>query len=203
MNMHALKALARKLLGWLGAAWVLVGVCHCLDAYWGDGALPGFKAVRAIQKQAHITPVSTTDVTQALKATRGILQQTSPAVAEWVWDLQRRDRIIHHFQIPIDHPDYTVTLAFQSPMVHYLLLAPAFWQQSDIDKAAILVHEYRHSRQNVAKVLAVRGWQFLTLQAVFRPDANQLEDEAYQYQAHFYQAVGNVPFWLEYRLKEL
>lgn len=193
--------LLRKPFELLMLALAVVGLCHVLDYVIGDGALPGFRPgkIKPAQLEAGHPMLKSSgkkDYLRALAAPIAILQATSPPIARWVTDLQKKDRIIYRFELPIDHPSYAGSLAFQSPLISYLLLSPGFWEQSDLDEAAILAHEYRHHRQNLFKLIAERASQVLSLRVIHDPDNNRLEDEAYLYQEKFYRAAGHVPDWL-------
>ncbi len=194
----------------------VIGLCRFIDSALGPDRLADFQAVDTGRAQTLI--LMSGNLTQGfgsradaldgdlywegLQGTVRLLELANPEIAGWLIDLHDRKRIVYNFRIPLDHPAYAGTLAFQSPVVPYLLLAPGFWEESDLDKAAILVHEYRHTRQNFAKTMAERGWQLLTLKVLYAPDDNRLEDEAYLYQYGFYRAFGMKPPWLEYLLRQ-
>lgn len=194
----------------------VIGLCRLVDAALGPDVVPGFRPVDTGRARTLI--LMSGNLTrgfgaradeldgdlywEGLQGTVRLLELANPDVARWLLERHDRKRIVYNFRIPMDHPAYAGTLAFQSPVVPYLLLAPGFWEESDLDKAAVLVHEYRHSRQNFAKTMAERGWQLLTLKVLYAPDDNRLEDEAYLYQYGFYRAFGMNPGWLEYLLKQ-
>lgn len=176
----------------------MIGACLVLDKIIGDGPLPTFIPGKyKIQTTPITQPKSTKDYQTALQPVFQILRGTNPQIAFWL----KQQTIQYQFVFPIDHPQYKETKALHVPFVNMLILGPSFWKETELDKAAIIAHEYRHSRQNFAKVIGERTSQLLSLQTFINPDATRLEDEAYLYQAAFYKAVGTEPDWLRYHLQ--
>jgi hypothetical protein len=193
-----------RLLWSLVTVLVVIGLGRVYDLAVGDGAIPAFttRELTPLERERLVFQNTTAPLAQSnparpsaeywrgLQPTLALLRSVNPSVAEWVMGLYREGRIVFDLSLPVDHPAYQNTLAFQSPVVPYLMLAPGYWQQSDLEKAAILVHEYRHHRQSFPKLLSERMAQVLSLQVLFNPDATLLEEEAYRYQGEFYRALG-------------
>lgn len=190
----------------------VTGLCRLAELAMGPDEVSRFKSVDVSPRIAALVSGNATaylgpdpapdEAWHALQPTLQLLEAANPDIAAWLSDLHARNRIVHGFRLPIDHPAYEGSLAFQSPVIPYLMLSPGFYAEPDIDKAAILAHEFRHSRQNFAKVVGERAWQGFTLKVFFKPDDTRLEDEAYLYQSDFYKAYGLRPSWLEYLLRE-
>jgi hypothetical protein len=175
----------------------VIGTCSVLDKIIGDGFLPAFTPSKYTEQKAITQLKNGQDYQASLQTVFRILRTVNPPIAYWL----KRQTVQYQFVFPIDHPQYKETKALHIPFINMLLLGPGFWKETDLDKAAIIVHEYRHSRQNFAKTIGERTSQFLSGQAFLNPDATRLEDEAYLYQAAFYQAVGAEPDWLWYHLQ--
>jgi hypothetical protein len=131
-----------------------------------------------------------------LQPALAIVDEVSPEIGQWV--RQQRDSGKLSFSIP----DRTLeeALAAYDPLNKSLHIAPAFWQLRIGDQAAVLVHEFRHSRQNMPKSVAIRLTQLITGDILHYP--SQIEDEAYDYQLDFYRAIGLRPDEIEFYLTE-
>jgi hypothetical protein len=186
----------------------VLGACAVLDKFIGDGPLPQFATavhlggILNVTKPAEDPPPDRRDYEAALQPAIGILRATAPDIAQWVTRHRDSGSIVYEFALPVEHARSTTgTLAFLLPAVDMLVLTRDFWEQTDVDKAGILVHEYRHSRQNLTRKIVERGSQVLSLQIFHDPEATTLEDEAYLYQLSFYHALGQEPAWLRYHLR--
>ena len=189
----------------------VVAGCEIISTQVGDGDLPWLRTVgksdpsinsllgenRTEGFSKRMNEIDDALFWEGLQPSLKLLDATAPEMARWVVELHDKKRIVYNFDLPFDHPAYERTVAFQTPLFSTLLLAPGFYDEPDLDKAAILAHEYRHYRQNFPKTMAERGKQLLTLKLFTDPDSNRLEDEAYLYQASFYEAYGEIPLWLQ------
>ena len=192
---------------------VLSGGCAFLGTMMGDGDLPEFYSIPVEQLVEPVTQNTTfyladSDIPAkpqerwfAMYHTLRILETVSPEIALWVADRHRRGMLIYDFNIPVDHSAYGTCYAYQSILTGHLLLSPHFWRLSDVEKAGVFVHEYRHSRQNFLKAMGWRAVQIISLRALSDPDDIVLENEAYLYQYQFYQAIRHQNTLVESILK--
>jgi len=194
---------------------LVIAVSFVIGETIGDGDLPEFYSMPVEKLADPVTQNTTAHLAQsklprrheeswmALYHTLRILETASPEISDWVRDRNNKNLLILDFNIPVDHPSYSTTYAFQSVLTGHLLLSSHFWRLTDIEKAGVLVHEYRHSRQNFFKVMAGRAWQVLSIKGLLNPDESVLEDEAYLYQSEFYKAIGYrapaIEAWLKHR----
>lgn len=193
----------KKLLGYGILLLAVIGLGEVYDKFVGDGPLAGFVPLSHAAPQLlplkdrnttgtlSLRPVSGGQSWQALKVTRDILSASAPEVSAWLTERQAQGEILYDFVPPVEVSAYQDScLSYQSPLTRHLFLAPRFWLQTDGAKAMILVHEYRHSRQNFPKVMAERLAQVLSGSVFSNPNATRLEDEAFLYQRAFLHALG-------------
>jgi hypothetical protein len=173
-----------------------VGLCHTWDTAVGDGALPTLRRLPAHQNLAayqnttpHMDTVRTPDDHwRALQPTLRLLRAVSPEIHEWVISVHAEKRLAYTLlPIHLAMSDGQVLAAYDKND-ETLRIGTAFWQHRDGDKAAFLIHEYRHYRQNRAKVIGVLLAKLLSGRFTQYPSA--LEDEAFLYQHEAYQALG-------------
>jgi hypothetical protein len=136
----------------------LVGLMALLDAR-GDGPIPVMfplmdpgKSPHRISSAACAVPgVGNEDRWRGLAPALAILDDVNPQVADWVrrrhgdGDLLFSDRFSHG-------RDRQGSLARYDSFRRTLLVQRALFEEKDGEIAAILCHEYRHSRQSTAKV---------------------------------------------------
>lgn len=133
---------------------------------------------------------------QAMQPAMEILEEVSPEIAAWVRQKQDTQKIVYgQPMIGGDGP-----IAAYHPVFNNLYICQPFWEMKDGDKAAVLAHEYRHSRQNLPKMFSDRIAQLLSLKINEYPC--HIEDEAYLYEKEFYQALGKDPKAIDFYLHE-
>lgn len=82
----------------------------------------------------------------ALQPTIDILQKVNPTIAEWIIQCHEENNLI------FEQPGVSQNrLAMYDVIARKVHIYPALFAGSDGDKAAVIAHEYRHSRQNFWK----------------------------------------------------
>jgi hypothetical protein len=87
-----------------------------------------------------------------LAAALAILDDVNPKVASWLRDRREHGALIFSDQCAGER-DERASLARYDHFRRRLILQRGLFAQPDGEVAAILCHEYRHSRQNAAKLL--------------------------------------------------
>ncbi len=176
----------------------LIGGGEVYNHVVGDGPLPMFSRVMVSHRDtllknttAGLSPealkkLSPEQKWQALQPTLDILNSLSPEIADWVKT--------QHRQGNLSYGPPTLTLngtSTDSILASYtmgsLKINTPFWQMPDGYKAATLVHEYRHSRQNWGKLLSVFGTKILTGDFSY---PSRIEDDAFLYEQEAIRAMG-------------
>lgn len=214
INRDLSRPLTREqvLLGVRGALNVLIlllamiGLAGLLDVGLGDGPLPRFRTLsdtapalipelgkNATSEVGRISAAQRRQlgheaIWEKMRPTRRILQAISPEIGDWLEEMASAHRLEYDswfLQNPIA-PGLVYLAADKNRNV--LKVGPAFWFLSDGHKAAFIVHEYRHFRQNRPKVIANLAAKLLTGRL---PEyGSLLEDEAHLYQLAAYRALG-------------
>ncbi len=194
---------ARTLLNIAVLLLALVGLTRLASELYGDGPLPRFRPLSQVAPglvdQLAVNSVNTPVVTAAreaswrkLQPTLVILEAISPEIATWLKELHQQDRIRYRLlriqQWAFRDRDILVSYNGNYGTLH---IGQSFWYLSDGNKAAYLAHEYRHFRQNRAKVLGELLTR--TLSGKIMTYGNTLEDEAYLYQLAAYRAMSMDP----------
>ncbi len=182
---------------------ICIGAATVWDAKIGDGPLPTFNTLtsdvaehrllaRMAQRNstadwhpllAHTAPHSA-DYWAALYPSRRLLNTLSPTITKWLDTLHREEHIT--LSEPEDiHATYQVSadtelLAAYRYSENTLYLGQGFWRLRDGEKAAILTHEYRHSRQNVGKRLSHQLAQLIGLGNLQQDSPMEAEALAYE-----------------------
>lgn len=179
-----------------------VGVASMLNEAKGDPPLPAFRSLH--QTAPHLMPhlhrnptagwsarsqvLNPTGYWAGLQSSLAILRAINPSIALWLEDMHAHQRIRYRLLPLQKHVFGGQTYLSADPNQQVLRIGNAFWELPDWEKAAFLAHEYRHFRQNRAKMLASILSQLLSGQ--FRTYGSLLEDEAFLYQAEAYRAMG-------------
>lgn len=181
----------------------------------GDGVMPRLNELGSVQElktlalansTAHFITVSDANAPgaepdaepdaeqgwQALARSRELLSALSPEMGLWLHQL-RRNYHIEYAQGGALGAIYsqtaeTATLAAYDKLSGKLMIHPGFWGLNDGEKAAVLAHEYRHSRQNWPKKISVQLAQ-LVAGGQLRYQS-QLEAEAFDYERQARSALG-------------
>jgi hypothetical protein len=197
---QGLRIVARFVTNVLVLLMALAGLANLVSVTVQDGQLPSFTPLSAHARRAvfenrtaflgeHALP---SEYWSALQPTMRLVDEISVPIGGWVRRLQRETRI-HYQPLPI----HAVLSSRHDVLAAYdanfgtLTLAPGFWQLTDGEKATVLAHEYRHARQNRAKIIASAIVQFLN-GGMFQY-GSPLEDEAHLYQLEAYRALGMAP----------
>ncbi|WMU93266.1 hypothetical protein EMOOHJMP_00072 [Microcystis phage MaAM05] len=195
------QTIQRQATRWLSGALIILGLCTLYDQGVGDGTLPGFNdlsGIREIQSAARQNSSPNLKAPanwNTLSGGRSLLLALSPSLAEWLYQLNRQQKIIYEtqekWQSAYGQSSETPLLAAYEPWSGNLYIGPAFWALSDGEKAAVLAHEYRHARQNWPKILSHRLAQWMTHGQL--PYDTPLEREAFDYERQARAALGLSP----------
>jgi len=180
-----LRSVPRYVIRYTIVALALCGLLNVWESL-GDGSIPTPCPLRTLDP-CHVSALpcaagGTSDAArwQGMAAALAILDQVSPEVASWVRrsheagalvfsDEYRRGRDKHGSLAKYDH------------LRRRLILQRALFEENAGEIAAVLCHEYRHSRQNVAK-LAKCALSFVTTaegaRSIVENDALLYEHEA-------------------------
>lgn len=143
----------------LAALLALLGAFSLWDA-WGDGTMPGFGPLLNGNWNPHCVSAPHCILEQASDAERwlglvpalAILDEVNPDVAAWVRDRHARGKLV--FSNSTTRPwDNRGWLARYDHWRGRLMVQRGLFAEKDGQIAAILCHEYRHARQNAAKLL--------------------------------------------------
>jgi hypothetical protein len=169
----------------------------------GDGALPRIHKVPALAVKLRRGALVNTSVLlpdsasaearwAAMATSRKLLGIVSPEIAQWLERLHAEGRIAYGAPpdtlLMYDRPVDTSLLGAYRHLNGKLYLGQDFWGISDGEKVCVLVHEYRHSRQNLPKQIAIQLARLLVGKA--SEYASPIEDEAFAYEHRAYQALG-------------
>jgi len=197
------KKLARRIVNIALLLLLLVGAGTVWDAAVGDGSLPTLNDLSVSAPQlsqlAQGNSTATLPLAQAqanywesLSTTRQLMLSLSPQIAFWLLELHQNGHIIAHTPGDI-HKIYhvsadTALLAAYRHNENALYLGEAFWKLSDGQKAAVIAHEYRHSRQNAGKRLSYQIAHWMSLGQLNRE--TPMENEAMDYERQAETALG-------------
>ncbi len=183
---------------------LIIGFCTIYDEAIGDGALPSFNTLKAISPAFAAQAIRNTTQTlqpdaseakhwQAMAPSRELLTALSPEIAAWLYKLRQQDRLAFHepsesLPTVFHAASETQVIAAYRHLDGTLYLGQTFWRLSDGQKAAVLAHEYRHSRQNLPKRISrqlaqIAGGGGLHYQSL-------IEDEAFAYERQAQAALG-------------
>jgi hypothetical protein len=123
-----------------------------------------------------------------LQPSLSIVRQVVPEIADWYAKMQQEGRLIYGPHERAERAYGADVYAAYDQIRGTLHIGSAFWDMTELDKAANMVHEFRHARQNMPKVISDRLGQALTFRLL--SDECRIEDEAYLYQEAFYRALG-------------
>lgn len=182
---------------------LLIGLCTVFDEVVGDGDLPHFNTLKAIDPDittkanqnttaALIANPTASIAWQAMAPSRDLLTALSPEIAAWLYQLHQENRII--YTAPTDaYGSYGITpdarlIAAYRHLDGKLYLSQEFWALSDGQKVVVLAHEYRHYRQNAPKRLSHMLAQLLSAGRLRYHSA--IEDEAFSYERQAQSALG-------------
>lgn len=153
-----LRAIPGCVLRYFVALFALLGVFSLWDAY-GDGTMPSFGPLIVADKDPHrvssphciMDQASDEERWLALAPALAILDEVNPEVGAWVRDRHARGKLIfsNSYARPSDNRS---SLARYDHFRRRLILQRGLFAENDGQIAAILCHEYRHGRQNLAKL---------------------------------------------------
>lgn len=107
-----------------------------------------------------------------------ILDRVCPEASQWV-----RDRYYHGKLVwPVNHDGYIAKFNYGTKQ---LFIYPLFFDENDGKKAAILAHEFRHSRQNITKLIR-RAFAYAMLK---QTQDWVVENDAYYFQQQVELAI--------------
>lgn len=159
----------------------------------GDGTLPTFKALptatdldphKVSSGECVLRGCSHEERWQGLSTALTLLRHTNPDVAAWVEGLQEKGRLV--FTAPTTGTDDPVGyLAKFDLFQRELRISPGLFAEPDGSVAAILSHEYRHSRQAFPKVFSY-ALSFVFLKG---GDPSIIENDAVIYEQEARRAI--------------
>lgn len=139
---------ARILLGIAAAFGVL-----SLWASHGDGTMPGMRRLSGVDPYCISSVHCITEERSAESRWKGlspalaILDRVNPTIAAWVREKHANGLLVFRD----DRPDRTVASAKYDMFQGRIVVRRELFHENDGSIAAILCHEYRHSRQNTGK----------------------------------------------------
>lgn len=184
---------------------ILLGACTLYDQAIGDGRLPRFNELASSSSISALSRMNSTSAYApmenlrtgwlAMAHSRELLTAISPEIVVWLYDLNQKNRI-EYGKAPATLFLYgkssdTPVMAAYEVLSGKLYIGSAFWALSDGEKAAVLAHEYRHTRQNWPKQISDRLAQ-LASGGQLRYQS-RLEAEAFDYERQARAALGLSP----------
>jgi hypothetical protein len=124
----------------------------------GDGWIPGMMPLRTIDPRVisapHCAVLGAGDEArwQGLAPALAILDQVNPQVASWLRQKHDEGRVVFSDNYGGGHVKRG-SLAEYDYFRRTLIVHRTLFEENDGEVAAILCHEYRHSRQSLARVL--------------------------------------------------
>lgn len=159
----------------------------------GDGTLPTFEALPvAMDLDPHkvssgecvLRGCADEERWQGLSPALTLLRHTNPEVADWVENIHEKGRLL--FTAPAtDTVDPVGYLAKFDLFQRELRISPGLFAEPDGSVAAILSHEYRHSRQRFPKVFSY-AMSFVFLKG---GDPSIVENDAVIYEQEARRAI--------------
>ena len=128
----------------------------------GDGPIPSFTMLSATPELAPhrvssgdcmFKGKSDTERWEGLAPALAILRHTNAEVAEWVEGMRAEDRLVFTSGAKIARERMNYLAKFDL-FERELRISPGLYAEPDGSVAAILAHEYRHSRQGFPKILS-------------------------------------------------
>ena len=179
---HNLCHVPRYLLRYATLILALYGLFGLWDAY-GDGQIPMPLPVRGIDPLRHSAlacaapQVSDSARWQGLASALALLEEANPTVAAWVRRQHDHGALVFSDQYCGDQGDRDAVAKydqFQGKLIVYR----ALFAEDDGTAAAILCHEFRHARQNSAKIFR----HVLSYLFAAHGDASIVENDAELYE---------------------
>lgn len=155
----------------------------------GDGRIPGMMPLRTIDPHRASSPqcsepgASDAARWQGLSAALAILDQVNPEVASWVREQHEQGRIA--FYDRARERDKHGSLAKYDYLRRRLYVHRTLFEENDGSVAAILCHEYRHSRQNPARLFRCA----LSFVVTAEGDRSITENDAHLYEREARDAI--------------
>jgi transcriptional regulator with GAF, ATPase, and Fis domain len=134
----------------------LLGLLGLWEAQ-GDGWIPAMMPLRTIDPRAVSAPhcavpgIGDEARWQGLAAALSILDQVNPQVATWLRQKHEQGRVVFSDSYRAEGNKHG-SLAEYDHVRRALVVHRMLFEENDGEVAAILCHEYRHSRQNLARV---------------------------------------------------
>jgi hypothetical protein len=195
------KALGTSILNCCVLTLAILGGAEVYNRVYGDGPLPRFAidhglthteldATKTLELSGrHLTPQ---EGWQGLQSSVEILNKVVPEVADWLKTLHQQGKI--KFDLPAEdykgqyEDSFIGAVSTHHTQSGNLNISQGFWEMSEWEKAGFIVHEYRHSRQNIVKTLKISALNAVTGH-VREYSTGQIEAEAYLYEKAFYAVL--------------
>lgn len=174
----------RYVVRYLVAVLVLLGLFSLWDAH-GDSHVPALVPLMGTEKDPHLHSglscaepgVRDRERWQALSAPLAILDDVNSQGAGWVREMHNRGGLVFSNRHTSGH-DRQGSLANFDHISRKLTVQRALFEENDGEIAVILCHEYRHSRQNPAKLIR----SVLSFVVTTEGDRSILENDAELYE---------------------
>jgi len=159
--------------------------------------MPAFKALqsspaldphRVSSGRCMLKSSTNTERWEGLAPALAILQKANPEVANWVESCRAEDRLVFTKNTK-KVEDGVSSLAKFDLFRRELRISPGLYAEPDGSVAAILAHEYRHSRQGIPKILSY-ALSFVFLKG---GDPSIVENDAVIYEQAARRAIFNEP----------
>lgn len=179
-----LRSVARYVLRYAVILLAALGLLSLWDAY-GDSQVPRMVPLMGMTKDPNQFSalecaeqgVGDDQRWQGLAASLAILDDVNPKIADWVRERHDCGRLVFSDRHTGGHDNYG-SLAKYDHLGRRLTVQRALFEENDGEIAAILCHEYRHSRQNAAKLVRC----VLSFAMTANGDRSILENDAELYE---------------------
>lgn len=198
-NISLTQRLIRSLLSIAVFVLALIGAIQIIAAITGNETVQPFRSLATFRPGLMKTRYEVLTATikdkdsaekhwKALQPTLALLQAINPDISNWMIRLNTEKRIIWTrratlFNWPV--------LASYDWRFNDFYLAPEFWRLPEGEKAAVIAHEYFHSRQS--KLWMVGDTILEAVSGKLSEYGSRTEDEAHLYQWFAYRAMDMPP----------
>jgi hypothetical protein len=196
-----IKALGTSILNCCVLTLAILGGAEVYNRVYGDGPLPRFAIDHGLT-HAELDATKTLDLAgrhltpqegwEGLQPSVEILNKVVPEVSDWLKKLHREGKII--FDLPPEAykgqygESFIGAVSTHHTQSGNLNISQGFWEMSEWEKAGFIVHEFRHSRQNIVKTLKISALNAVTGHSR-EYSTGQIEAEAYLYEKAFYEVL--------------
>lgn len=158
----------------------MFGVGSLYDSAIADGKIPEMVELGRLNPVRYIARFNTTqylsttstdeECWEALQPTLKVLNEMAPHVESWIVDMHQRKKI------KFDHSTFGFCATFDL-VSRELVIYDSMFKEQDGVKAAIICHEWRHSKQNIYKF-----FKYVFSIIIKKPKEEIIENDAYLYE---------------------